>query len=517
MLTQASTTFSTDRDLETRGDRVIRFIEGFCRVPEGKHVGQPMRLMPFQKRFIREVYDNPSGTSRAYLAMARKNGKTALIAAIVLAHVAGPEKVLNSQIISGARSRDQAALVFKLAEKMVRLSPDLAKLVRIVPSTKTLVGLRCNVEYRAISAEAGTAHGLSPILAILDEVGQVRGPYDAFVEAIETAQGAHDQPLLIAISTQAATDDDLFSRWLDDAAASNDPRIVSHVYAAPEGCALDDRAAWEAANPALGSFRSLSDIEDLAARAQRQPTVEQTFRWLYLNQRVTADAPFVSKSLWASNSGEPDSLDGLPVYGGLDLSATQDLTALVLMARKDGAWHVRPTFWLPAAGLGDKSREDRMPYDVWHREGFLATCPGSAISYEAVAYELRHVFQRYDIRKLAFDRWNFRHLRPWLEKAGFTEAELAKFVEFGQGFASMSPALRDLETALVEGKVRHGDHPVLAMCAANAVVKMDEAGNRKLNKARSSGRIDGMVALTMAFGVAPLEEAPEPQFQMLVF
>jgi phage terminase large subunit-like protein len=98
------------------------------------------------------VFDNPHGTSRAYLSVARKNGKSALIAAILLAHLVGPEARQNSQIISGARSRDQASLVFKLAEKMVRLSPDLSKIVRIVPSQKMLVGLICNVEFKAISA-----------------------------------------------------------------------------------------------------------------------------------------------------------------------------------------------------------------------------------------------------------------------------------------------------------------------------------------------------------------------------
>jgi len=109
------------------------------------------------------VFDNPHGTSRAYLSVARKNGKSALIAAILLAHLVGPEERQNGQIISGARSRDQASLVFKLAEKIVRLSPDLSKIVRIVSSQKMLVGLICNVEFKAISAESGTAHGLSPV------------------------------------------------------------------------------------------------------------------------------------------------------------------------------------------------------------------------------------------------------------------------------------------------------------------------------------------------------------------
>ena len=151
----------------TRGEKVCKFIEAFCLIPEGSKVGQPFKLLDFQRKFVLGVYDNPEGTSRAYLSVARKNGKSALIAAIVLAHLVGPEAKQNSQIISGARSRDQAALVFKLAEKMVRLSPKLAKIVRVIPSQKSLVGLLLNVEYKAISAEAGTAHGLSPTLAVL--------------------------------------------------------------------------------------------------------------------------------------------------------------------------------------------------------------------------------------------------------------------------------------------------------------------------------------------------------------
>jgi phage terminase large subunit-like protein len=490
----------------TRGERVIAFIERYCRVPEGKHVGKPLKLIGFQRKFVLAVYDNPAGTSRAYLSIARKNAKTATIACLMLAHIVGPEARLNSQIISGARSRDQAALVFKLMEKMIRLDANLSKLTRIIPSQKQIFGLAMNVEYKAISAEAGTAHGLSPVLAILDEVGQIKGPYDAFVEAIETAQGAHDDPLLIAISTQASSDADLFSLWLDDAKTSADPRIVSHVYSAPEGCEIGDRAAWRAANPALGEFRSLQDIEDMAEQAKRLPSKESSFRWLFLNQRVEASAPFISRSVWAACGGPVTrDWDG-PVFGGLDLSEVSDLTALVLLTPVDGVMHVRPTFWLPGHSLAEKSRADRVPYDIWAREGHLATTPGRTIDYEFVAAHLADLRRDVDLRKVAFDRWNWRHLKPWLDRAGFEPEELegddAIFVQMGQGFQSMSPALRDLEAALLNGRLAHGGHPVLTMCAANATVRTDPAGNRKLDKMKSHGRIDGMVALAMAVSVA---------------
>lgn len=491
----------------TSGERVCRFIEAFCRVPEGDLRGKPLKLMPFQRKFILDVYDNPSRTRRAYLSLGRKNGKTALIAAMVLAHIDGPVAIENSQVVSGARSRKQAAIVYKLAEKMVRMSPVLSKRIKPTPSEKKLLGLAMNAEYEAISAEAGTAHGLSPVVAILDEVGQVKGPYDAFVEAIETAQGAYDEDaLLIAISTQAPTDNDLFSRWIDDAANSGDPHIVSHVYSAPADCDLLDREAWKAANPAMGIFRSLSDIEQKAARAARLPPEENSFRWLFLNQRVEASAPFVSRSVWAACGEKPKSLDGVPVYAGLDLSAVNDLTALVLIGQVDGIWQVHPTFWLPGDVVAEKSKADRVPYDVWLREGHLLAAPGKSVDYSFVAEYLRGLCDRLDIRKIAFDRWGFSHLRPWLLHSGFTESEIeARFEEFGQGYQSISPALRELESDLLNKRVAHGNHPVLTMCAANAVVQTDPAENRKLNKPKSTGRIDGMIALTMARGVVPAE------------
>lgn len=489
----------------TRGEKVCAFIERFCRVPEGAKVGEPIKLADFQRQFVLAIYDNPAGTRRAYLAIARKNGKSALIACLILAHLIGPEAKLNSQLVSGARSRDQAALVFQLAAKMVQLNPDLQKWVRIVPSGKKLIGLRMNTEFRALAADGTTAHGLSPVLAILDEVGQVKGPQDDFIDAITTAQGAHDEPLLIAISTQAPTDADLFSIWLDDAERSQDPAIVSHVYTAPKDCELDDEAAWRAANPALDLFRSRRDVEEQAAQAKRMPASENTFRVLTLNQRVNLVSAFVSPGVWKAGNGPPASLDGL-VYGGLDLSATTDLTAFVLTCRKDGLLHVAAHFWMPQDMVAEASRRDRAPYDVWVREGLLRTTPGKVIDYDFVARDIGQLCEGLDIAKIGFDRWRMDRMKGALERQG-VELPLEAF---GQGYVSMSPALDALEADLLNGVVRHGGHPVLTMCAANAVAVPDPAGNRKLDKSKATGRIDGMVALAMAEGVEAMStEAPQ--------
>lgn len=444
------------------------------------------------------------GTRRAFLSLARKNGKTALIAALLLAHLVGPEAVQNSQLVSGAMSRDQAALVFNLAAKMVQLSPVLSKIVRIVPSGKRLIGLPLNTEFRALAADGKTAHGLSPVLAILDEVGQVRGSQSDFVDAITTSQGAHANPLLLVISTQAASDADLLSIWLDDAQASSDPRIVCHLYSAPEGCELDDKAAWRAANPALGLFRSEDDLAEQMKQAKRMPSMENAARNLLLNQRVSTDAPFVSPDVWKECGAEPEPFDG-PVFGGLDLSARTDLTALVLIGKVKGVWQVRPYFWTPKTGLEDRARRDRDPYDVWVRQGLMRATPGASVDYDHVAAEIAEIVADLDVRAIAYDRWRMEIFEKALAGVGLT----LPLTPWGQGFKDMAPALDALEAELLNGRVAHGLHPVLTMCARNATTVRDPAGSRKLDKSRQTGRIDGMQALAMAMGVANLAEAPQ--------
>jgi phage terminase large subunit-like protein len=498
----------------TRGERVCAFIERYCKTPEGEHVGKAMKLEAFQRDFILSIYDNPKGTRRAYLSIARKNGKTALIAGILLAHIVGPEAKLNTQIVSGAMSRDQAAIVFALAVKMIQLSPEMTKATRIIPSTKKIHGLARNVEFKALAADGRTSHGLSPVLAILDELGQVRGPQSDFVDAIVTAQGAHKEPILLVISTQAPNDNDLLSIWLDDAKASKDPRIVSHVYEAPKECELSDEAAWLAANPAMGKFRSLPDVREQAERASRMPSFEPTFRNLVLNQRVEMAAPFISKNIWTLNSQDVDEsvFYTEPVYCGLDLSAKNDLTAFVMIAFKE-KWHVKCVFWTPEKGLRERSKRDRAPYDVWEKAGFIRAVPGASIDYEPVALEISEILADCDVRAVAFDRWRMDVFKKEMDKIN---PDLP-LVPFGQGFRDMAPAIDSIETELLNERVAHGANPVLTMCMANTRVEKDAAGNRKLNKAKSTGRIDGSVAFAMAMGVVAKQEEEQPEHQMLVF
>lgn len=483
-------------EAETRGDRNIAWITRYCRIPEGKNVGKPLKLTSKQKKWIKRIYDSP--TRVFILSMGRKNGKSCFCACLLLLHLCGPEARYNSQLYSDAQSRDQAALIFGLAAKMVRLNPELHVVIAIRDSAKQLHCPELGTTYRALSADATTAFGLSPAFVIHDELGQVRGPRFELYEALETAAGAQEEPLSIIISTQAPNEDDLLSLLIDDAKSNSDPSVKLELYEAPIESDPFDIETIRLANPHFDELMNSMEVMRQANEAKRLPSREASYRNLVLNQRVEANNPFISRLVWDENGDQPQDGHGMEIWGGLDLSSTSDLTALVLLSEN---FDVLPTFWLPEYGLIEKSRADRVPYDLWHKQGYLKTTPGASIEYEWIAHQLREIFDNYVVKKIGFDRYNIKFLLPWLEKTGFSEEEMAKFVEFGQGFVSMSPALREMESLLLNKKLKHGKHPVLSMCAANARVVVNPAGDRKFVKGKSTGRIDGMVALAMAVAI----------------
>ena len=149
---------------------------------------------------------------------------------------------------------------------------------------------------------------------------------------------------------------------------------------------------------------------------------------------------------------------------------------------------------MPEVGSHERSRGDRVPYDLWAEQGYIKTTPGGSVDYEYVVADLAEIFSDAPLGQIAFDRWRIDVFNKEIERAGLDWT----LEPHGQGFKDMSPALDTLEADLLNGRLRHGMNPVLTMCAANAVVTRDPAGNRKLDKHKANGRIDGMVALAMS-------------------
>jgi phage terminase large subunit-like protein len=454
---------------------------------------------------------------RAILSIARKNGKTALIAALVLVHLVGPEATTNGEIYSAANDREQAAQVFKVARQIVEADPELADLVRVVPSTKTLVCYSNGSFYRAISAEAGTKHGFNPTMVIYDELAQAKSR--ELYDVLDTSMGARQEPLMAVISTQSNDPQHVLSQLIDDGLNANDPRIVCHLYAVPDEVEdIFDEKAWKLANPALGDFLNLDDMRAAAAKASRMPAEEPMFRNLRLNQRVAPTSSLISRKDWFACAGEVELDEGEAIYLALDLSSTTDLTALVAVSDED-ADRVVPWFWKPEDTLVDHSNRDfgtgNHRYVEWSKAGHLMTTPGRSIHHGTIARHIADLWSRYRIKGMAYDRWRIDDLLKEFDRIGF-EAQKdgdagdgLRLVPWGQGFKDMTPAIDAFERSILDGKLRHPSNPVLNWNMANARAVIDPAGGRKLDKAKARFRIDGAVALAMALGLKARDRQEE--------
>lgn len=496
------------RELD-RANLVIRFIENLT-VPSGQGAGGRFLLRPFQKDFIYAVY-GPTGADhrrrvrRAIFSLARKNGKTALIAALVLVHLIGPESIDNGEIYSVANDKAQAAQVFKVCTQMIRADPDLRALLTMVNSTKRIVCLHNGSFYSAESKGAETKHGFNPSVAIYDELAQAksRDLYDVF----DTSMGARAEPLFIVISTQSNDPQHVLSKLIDDGMSTADDTTVCHLYAATEECDLMDREQWIAANPALGDFRGLEDLEVLARKAVRMPAEEPKFRNLYLNQRVSPHASLISRADWTACQAEEVDLlqDGEPVWLALDMSAKVDLTALAALSAEDGdrleAW-----FWKPEDTLAEHEKRDRVPYAEWVEDGWIEAIPGRSIHPRAVANTVAALCERYNVLGLAYDRWQIDHLLREFDAIGLQaskagEGDGLQLYPWGQGFKDMSPAIDALETAILNDTLIQPGNPVLTWNMANAIATTDPAGGRKLDKSKARFRIDGAQVAAMVCGL----------------
>jgi phage terminase large subunit-like protein len=434
------------------------------------------------------------------MSMGRKNGKTQLAAGLALCHLCGPEAESRGEVYSCANDRAQAARIFDEMVALLNGHIYLNARCTVTHFHKHIHDLMTGSFYSALSREAKTKFGLSPSFCVYDEFGS--SPDDSLYRAMDSAMGARESPLMMIISTQAPDDNAPLSRLIDyglQVKAKNIKDKTFHLsfHAADPGDDPWSRETWKKANPALGIFRSEEDVERQAQQAQRMPNQESSFRNLILNQRVSAHSKLIDPPVWKKCGGQPKIPDGAKVYAAVDLGSTKDMTALVIIFQDlEGVFHVRPWFWL-AGDLQARSDEDRMPYLQWHQEGLLMHA-GEVTDPAAIALKLAELNQKYRIQSLAFDRWRMNELQRELSKIGCR----INMVEHGQGYKDMSPAVDTLERFVEKRRIRHGNHPILAANLANAMVVVDAAGNRKLDKSRSNGRIDGLVALCMCFSAA---------------
>lgn len=516
------------RDL-ARAERNCAWIEKWLKVTKGGGVGEAFRLRQWQRDFIYDVYApvyEETGrrvVRRAVFSVARKNGKTELSAALILLHLIGPEAEVNGELYSAANDKEQAAVVFEAVRQMIELTPAFKSVLKVIPNSKRIrVTLSSDPRtgkmlayrgstFRALSKDAKTKHGLNPTFVHYDELAQSKAPFELF-STLSTSMGARLEPLLLITSTQNDDPTHRLSEMIDVGVAGDDPTRVCHLYAADDECDILDEEQWRKANPALGDFRDYDDLKSYALEAAKLPSLEQEFRLLYLNQRVSLHAPLIPQSTWKKLRSDKGLIAKEPIYLALDMAdAGLDLCALVAVSATNGT-RVGAWFWKPSAHLKTHTERDGFNYVLAAKQGELLTCDGVAIDPEEVAKKIAELTVEYQVLGMAYDQWRVSGVLRHFDKIGIfahTDAKRKsglRIIPWAQSLKDMAPAVDALERDVLTGDLQHSGNTLLTWNIANALVtKPNSNGERKIDKGAVRFRIDGAVALAMACGLKQRE------------
>ncbi len=490
-----------------KADKAVAFFPAMLTHVEGELAGRPFTLAPWQAAHVGCAFGwkRPDGTRRyreVFDYEPRKNGKTAKLAGL-MNYVSLCDNESGAQNYSAAAEREQAALLYRVAKLQLAANPQLEKLVKFYATFKS-IEYREGVTYKALSADADTKHGFNSHFIAVDELHAQ--PNRHLVDVLVTSTGARRQPMVWYITTADFLRESICNEKYDYACKVRDgiiedPAFLPIIYEATREEDWKSPEVWAKANPNLGVSVSPEYLERECKRAQDIPAYENTFRRLHLNQQTETDTRAVPMDRWADCGKVPlPSLDGRPCFAGLDLSTTTDLSAFVLLfPEADGGYSVLPQFWAPAEGARKRETRDRVPYKLWERQGLLKLTDGDVIDYDVIRADINALKLRYNIRKIAADRWNATQIVTQLMGDGFEVAA------YGQGFKDMTAPTKELLKLVVAGKLYHGNNAILRWMAANLATETDAAGNLKPSKKKSSERIDGMVALVMALGLALVE------------
>ncbi|MBO8169973.1 MAG: terminase large subunit [Thermoanaerobacteraceae bacterium] len=489
---------------EEAADHAIEFFR-FLKHSKGEWAGCSFELQPWQKFIVGSLFGwkNKDGTRRfrtAYLQIARKNGKSTLIAGIGL-YLFVADGEAGAEVYTAATKRDQAKIVWTEAANMVNKSPALRKRIEVKRSTSNMYILEANSKFEALGADADNMDGLNVHGALVDELHAHRTR--AVWDVLETATGARRQPLLIAITTAGFDQNGICYEQYEYCTkilnnTIEDDTYFAYIATIDEGDDWTDPKVWAKANPNLGISVKLDDLERKCKKAKEVPAAQNNFLTKHLNVWTQQADRWLDLRLWDENAGivKEEDLVGRVCYGGLDLSSVSDITAWV-MAFPDEKDREKVEFlcrfWCPEARLYDSKNKYQDQYQAWAKQGFLKVTPGDAVDYEFIKADILKDAKKFRLIDMNVDR---------LFQAHQLSMELADegliVVGMGQGFTSMAAPVQEFERRLLARKLKHGGNPVLRWMADNVAIKIDPAGNKKPDKANSQGKIDGIVAAIMA-------------------
>lgn len=511
------------KDLETGHERGISFdLEAAKYAVEkmqifnhskGEWAGQPFVLSPWQLFIVGSLFGwkNQDGTRRfrvAYVEVARKNGKSSLLALLCnyMLYFDGEQ---GAEIYTAATKKEQSRLVFDEAVNMIRKCPSSWKIRKELKIYGTSVSYLARAsKMMPLSADSHTMDGLNPSFVTIDELHahKTRGVFDV----LNTAQGSRRQPLLVSITTAGWDRNSVC--WQQHEYAErvlqgvfDDDQMFAYIAGCDKGDDYADPATWEKANPNYGISVKPEYLKAQCGRAQKMPSELNSFLRLHLNVWTEQADRWIDMDTWDSCGAEytGDELAGRPCFGALDMSSTQDISAFSLAfppRDETEPYKFLHWFWVPQENIRMRAEKDRVDYAVWVRQGFIEATEGNVVDYNVVQSRILQICEKFQVKEIAFDRWNVTQMVTNLLGEGLN------MVQFGQGYVSMSAPTKALSDLIVSKKMAHNKNPVLRWMMSNVACTTDPAGNMKPDKQRSSEKIDGVVTMVMGLGRATVSD-----------
>ena len=482
--------------------KAISFIETFITHTKGELTGKPFLLEDWQKEIVGDIFGwkNKDTGFRKYrtvfIEVPRKNGKTTLCAAIGI-YMLFADNERGAEIYAAAGDRNQAGIVFEIAKSMILQNPELEQRGKVFRNSITNQS-KGNF-FQAISSDSKTKHGFNANCIIFDELHTQ--PNRDLWDTLTTSTGARREPLTIAITTAGYDRQSIcyevysYAKKVKDGSIKDDS-FYTVIYEADNEDDITSEEVWKKANPNYGVSLRKDYLKRESQRAVDLPSYQNTFKRLMLNIWTESQTKWIGHNEWMECYQDFDYsiLEGKECWGGLDLASSRDLSAFVLLFNVDGKFIIRPYIFIPEENAKKRSDRDGVNYMEWLRDGHIFGTAGDVQDYNFIRAKINDLSKKYRIQSIAYDRWGASQLVIDLQNDGAT------LDPFGQGFVSMNMPTKDLEIQIIGKNIIHDNNPCLNWCLSNVAIQEDPAGNIKPNKAKSTDRIDPIVALIMALG-----------------
>jgi len=483
------------------GERWCKFFSLLKHSKGKQHLNKPFILEGWQVFLIMNIYgwqklDGLRRFKNVYIEIARKNGKSTLVTGMGLGALL-IDREATPEVYSAATKGDQARIVFEEAGRMVNKSELLSNKLTVMRDS-----IFCKANFgvfKPLASDSKTLDGLNVHFAAIDEVHAHKS--SEVIDLLDTATGAREQPLIVEITTSGSNKGSIcykhheMTKKVLEGVIKNDAWF-GVVYSIDEGDDWKDEKVWIKANPNLAVSKRKEYMAEQYEKAIQMPSFLNTFLRLDLNVWTGSTTRWISDETWMGcyeQFSEQDLL-GMECIAGCDLASVGDTNAISLLFKTEDGYKVLNYFFVPAETKQKKYELDNINYPEWVRDGDIIETTLPSRDDEAIVLKILEIKSKFKLKAIAFDRWQSEDIVHKLESVG------VECVAFGQGYRSMSYPTKKLEEMVTNRQLKHNGNKAMRWMVSNIMIERDAADNIKINKAKSSEKVDGPVSLVMALG-----------------